>query len=143
MGRRASEAASPDLFSTAFAVREPPSPSVNHPKSPPRTTRPTARTLLPRHALPSNLPSTIKHLDDQELDRLFAAVLAELERRGRKSRADNKTSRSRRVVEDTANALTTGKLNAVRAAFKAGVTTTQIARQFGISLSDVRKALAP
>jgi transposase-like protein len=34
------------------------------------------------------------------------------------------------------------KLNAVRAAFKAGVKSTQIARQFGLSQSDVRKALA-
>jgi len=35
-----------------------------------------------------------------------------------------------------------GKLNAVRAAFKAGVTPSRIARQFRISLSDVKLALA-
>jgi transposase-like protein len=38
--------------------------------------------------------------------------------------------------------LATGKLNAVRAPFKAGVTLSRIARQFGLSHSDVRKALA-
>jgi transposase-like protein len=38
--------------------------------------------------------------------------------------------------------LTTGRLNAVRAAFKAGVKPSAIARQFGISQSDVRKALS-
>jgi transposase-like protein len=38
--------------------------------------------------------------------------------------------------------LTTGKLNAVRAAFKAGVKPSAIARQFGILQSDVRKVLA-
>jgi transposase-like protein len=38
--------------------------------------------------------------------------------------------------------LTQGKLNAVRAAFKAGVTPSRIAKQFGISQSNVRKALA-
>jgi hypothetical protein len=38
-------------------------------------------------------------------------------------------------------ALTRGQLNAVRAAFKAGVTPTRIARKFGLSQSDVRKAL--
>jgi transposase-like protein len=38
--------------------------------------------------------------------------------------------------------LAQGKLNVVRAAFKAGVTPSRIARQFGISQSDVRKALA-
>src|SRR4029077_4140143 len=37
--------------------------------------------------------------------------------------------------------LTPGKLNAVRAAFKAGLKPSQIARQFRISHSDVRKAL--
>ena len=37
---------------------------------------------------------------------------------------------------------TRGKLNAVRAAFKAGITPSRIARQFGISQSDIRKALA-
>lgn len=36
---------------------------------------------------------------------------------------------------------TKGKLNAVRAAFKAGVKLSVVARQFGISQSDVRKAL--
>jgi transposase-like protein len=38
--------------------------------------------------------------------------------------------------------LTKGKLNAVRAAFKAGVKPSAIARQFGISQSLVREALA-
>jgi hypothetical protein len=35
-----------------------------------------------------------------------------------------------------------GKLNAIRAAFKAGFTPSRIARQFRISKSDVKKALA-
>jgi hypothetical protein len=38
--------------------------------------------------------------------------------------------------------LTKGQLNAVRAAFKAGVKPSAIARQCGISQSDVCKALA-
>jgi transposase-like protein len=50
-------------------------------------------------------------------------------------------SRKRRV-EAVALPLTQGKLNAVRAAFKAGVSPSKIARQFGLSQSDVRKALA-
>jgi DNA-binding CsgD family transcriptional regulator len=37
--------------------------------------------------------------------------------------------------------LTRGQLNAVRAAFKAGITPTRIARQFGLSQGDVRAAL--
>jgi predicted DNA binding protein len=38
--------------------------------------------------------------------------------------------------------LTRGQVNAVRSAFKAGITPARIARQFGISQSNVRKALA-
>ena len=50
--------------------------------------------------------------------------------------------RDKRRIEAAVVHLTPGKLNAVRAAFKAGVKPSQIARQFGLSQSDVRKALA-
>jgi len=82
----------------------------------------------------------MRQLEDRELDQLLAAVLAEQRRRGGKLSASDGSSRKGRVEPDVP--LTLGKLNAVRAAFKAGVTTSQIARQFGISPSDVRKALA-
>ena len=45
-------------------------------------------------------------------------------------------------AEAAAVSLTPVKLNAVRAAFKAGVRPSKIAKQFGISQSDVRKAVA-
>jgi predicted transcriptional regulator len=45
-------------------------------------------------------------------------------------------------VEAAAVSLTPGKLNAVLAAFKAGVTPARIAREFGIPQSDVRKVIA-
>ena len=38
--------------------------------------------------------------------------------------------------------MTTGKLNAVRATFKAGVRPAAIAWQFGISQAEVKRALA-
>jgi hypothetical protein len=38
--------------------------------------------------------------------------------------------------------LTRGQVNAIRASFKAGITPSRIARQFGVSQSDIRKALA-
>jgi hypothetical protein len=91
--------------------------------------------------LPADLPNAIKKLGDQELDRLLAAVLAEQKRRGRKLPASDESSRQRKVKTITTT-LRQGKLNAVRAAFKAGITPSRIARQFGISQSDVRKALA-
>jgi len=91
--------------------------------------------------LPADLPNAIEQLDDQEFDRLLAAVLAEQRRRDRKLAASDERSRKKRV-EEIDISLAQGKLNAVRAAFKAGVTPSRIARQFGISQSDVRKALA-
>ena len=45
-------------------------------------------------------------------------------------------------IEAAVAHLTPGKLNVVRGAFKVGVKPSQIARQFGLSQSDVRKALA-
>ena len=51
-------------------------------------------------------------------------------------------SSQRREVSVTTVSLTRGKINAVRAAVKAGIKPSVIARQFGISQSDVRKVLA-
>ena len=104
-----------------------------------------------RHFLPKDLAGALKRLDDVEIDALLAAVTTEAERRGRrppspakeKPVADAKPQRRQEAAEDGAGSLTTGKLNAVRAAFKAGVKPSAIARQFGISQSDVRKALVP
>jgi hypothetical protein len=95
----------------------------------------------PRHVLPSDLPAAIKHLNDQELGQLMAAVTAEQERRGKKSPSHAKTA-GKRPVEAASVSLTPGKLSAVRAAFKAGVRPSKIAKQFGVSQSDVRKVLA-
>ena len=128
MGTRSS---TPDLFPLASS-REP---SANLPSSSPAITRTSSR-----HVLSGDLSNAIKQLGDQELDRLLAAVLAEQKRRGKKLRVSDENSRKRKM-EAIAVALTQGKLNAVRAAFKAGVTPSRIARQFGISQSDVRKAL--
>src|SRR6185295_13412186 len=90
----------------------------------------------------------LKWLDDVEIDALLAAVTTEAERRGRrqpspaKEQPMAKPHRRQEAAQDGAGPLTTGKLNAVRAAFKAGVKPSAIARQFGISQSDVRRVLA-
>jgi hypothetical protein len=135
----------PDLFSA-----QPPA------KAPEPSTTPQGRAAAddppqPRYLLPKDLAVTLKRLDDREIDALLSAVTTEAERRGRLSAqqrpneefaADAKAQTHQRAVGDGAGSLTTGKLNAVRAAFKAGVKPPAIARQFGISQSDVRKALA-
>lgn len=87
-----------------------------------------------------NLPHALKQLADNDLDRLLSAVIAEHNRRGKKVPVSDEGSRKRQV-KSLDVPLTQGKLNAVRAAFKAGVTPSRIARQFGISQSDVRQAL--
>ena len=127
-----------DLFS---AQRSPDSPSLStvQQKSTP-TDEPVAASSQ-SYALPANLPSALSHLDDDQLDRLLAAVMAEQQRRGKTLPVTIETSRNQRTKEVPTN-LTLGKLNAVRAAFRAGVTPSRIARQFGGSLADVRKALA-
>jgi hypothetical protein len=122
-----------------------------------------AEKLSSRHVLPGDLSNALKQLDDGELDRLFVATRHELQRRGRsltntsvirptthmgtEQRASDQSttteeSPKRRQPEEANVALTRGQVNAVRAAFKAGITPSRIARQFGISQSDVRKVLA-
>jgi DNA invertase Pin-like site-specific DNA recombinase len=91
--------------------------------------------------LRKDLAGAISNLADQEFDRLLAAVLAEQKRRGTKLLGSRKTT-GKPASKEIGPPLTLAKLNAVRAAFKAGVAPSRIARQFGISHADVRKALA-
>ena len=102
-----------------------------------KSTDEAAVVSAPRHVLPKDLPNAIKHLSDEELDRLITAALAEMRRRGRRLPPLKPTA----APGLARTSLTRGQLNAVRAAFKAGVTPSRIARQFGLSQSDVRKAL--
>jgi hypothetical protein len=144
MGRDRNQQATPDLFSTA---------SSGEPSPPPRAKQSSAQKR--RHVLPNDLPNAVKHLDDRELDLLITASLEEAKRRGilpsvqanppdepapkRSSRMD-KSSYSRQLEGATVS-LTRGQVNAVRAAAKAGIKPSVIARQFGISQSGVRKVL--
>ena len=140
MGQDRPQQATPDLFSTAPVAET--SPLATKPVSSAEPER--------RHILPKDLPNAIKHLTDQELDSLIAASLAEAERRGRapagiqtKESVAKRSSRTDdRRQEEVAVSLTRGQINAVRAAFKAGIKPSLISRQFGISQSDVRKVLA-
>src|SRR5580692_3462774 len=97
-------------------------------------------TTPQRYVLPKNLRNAVKHLSDGELDLMHAATLEELKRRGRAPkggeteipvRPDGKTQAppiaKRRNVGVTEVSLTRGQVNAVRAAFKAGITPSRIA----------------
>jgi hypothetical protein len=87
---------------------------------------------------------------------MHAATLEELKRRGRAPKSvetdlparpdmtkiQSPPTKKRWHIGIAEVPLTRGQVNAVRAAFKAGITPSRIARQFGISQSNVRKALA-
>jgi hypothetical protein len=72
---------------------------------------------------------------------LLVAVTGELKQRGKTFSVSDEPMRKQRTKE-VSPPLPQGKLNAVRAAFKAGVRPSRIAKQFGVSHADVRKALA-
>jgi hypothetical protein len=138
MAHQRTQPATPDLFSTELARNGEVSASKD-----------TAYGVSQRHVLPQDLPSAVKHLTDTELHLLIATAVDEAKRRGRltpkvepNSRDQPKrTSKDDRRVELATGSLTRGQVNAVRAAYKAGVTPSQIARQFGISQSNIRKVM--
>ena len=143
MPNRPSTETTPDLFSTPPKATASGLPAVPKEKS--------GRNNLasqPHYLLPGDLAGALKRLDDGEIDALLAAVNTEAERRGRssptkeKAASAGKPSPPQAPAKDGADSLSTGKLNAVRAAFRAGIKASAIARQFGISQSDVRKAVA-
>ena len=113
MGRDPTHHVKPDLFSTA---------SVGD--TSPAAANPVWSAHEPRHVLPKDLPNAVKHLNDEELDRLLAVTLAEAKRRGRHTTVTEKRLPSRNA--EVAVSLTRGQLNAVRAAFKAGITTAPL-----------------
>jgi hypothetical protein len=128
----------PDLFSHALA-REPSLPSQNPPSSSLAVAKAVNNLSSTRHILPKNLGAAVKQLTNQELDQLLSTVLDEQKRRRRKP---SEHISDKRRGETASTPLTRGQINAVHAAFKAGVTPARIARQFGLSQSAVRKALA-
>jgi hypothetical protein len=135
MPPRRSEPTTPDLFS-AFSKTKAPEPVSSNKVD---------QASQPRHFLPKDLAGALKRLDDAEIDALLSAVTAEAGHRNRlpSSPAKGTIAQPRQArAEHAASSLTKGQLNAVHAAFKVGVRPSAIARQFGISQSNVRKALA-
>jgi hypothetical protein len=140
MAHQRTQSATPDLFSTELAQNGA-SPQVSAAKE--------TASGVSRHVLPQDLPNAMKYLTDTELDLLIATAVDEAKRRGRltpkvepNARDEPKrTSKDDRRVDLATGSLTRGQVNAVRAAYKAGVTPSQIARQFGISQSNIRKVM--
>ena len=129
-----------DLFSSA-SLRDAPSPGTKPPRQAPSNKEFPTAISSPQYLLPKDLSNGIKLLTDQEFDRLLAAVLTEQKRRGKRLLVSRKASR-KPPVQESGPTLAPAKVNAVRAAFKAGVSPSRIASEFGISHAEVRKALA-
>ncbi len=118
MGSEKNNSVISDLFSTVSPDRDN---SLVSQDTKSATVKPSAPTT--RHVLPNDLPAAIKYLHDHELDQLQAAVTAEQQRRGKIPPAqENKSDKPAGDVS-----LKLGKINAVRAAFQAGVTPARIA----------------
>jgi hypothetical protein len=143
MGRDPAEQATPDLFSiNTVGDASPPPPKRGG-------TEAATETAPQRHILPKNLRTAVKH---SELNLMHSATLEEMKRRGRTprgvatARSDSTKpelapTQKRRHANATEVSLTRGQVNAVRSAFKAGITPSRIAREFGIPQSDVRQVL--
>ena len=124
----------------SFLSTGPECPSSSPVRSSAPASHETETAASSRYVLPKDLEAAIKHLDDQQLDRLVSVALEERARR-KKPPVPEKNQR-KRIAENVSPRLPQGKLNAVLAAFKAGVTPSRIAREFGLSRSDVQGALA-
>jgi len=121
--RKPIDRTAPDLFTTETASALPATEEAT--KGEPR-----------RYVLPKNLRNAVKHLSDGELDLMHAATLEELKRRGKTPKSvetdlparpvltniQSPPTEKRRHVDIAAVPLTRGQVNAVRAAFKAGIT---------------------
>src|SRR5262249_16898944 len=73
--------------------------------------RETETAASSRYVLPKDLEAAIKHLDDQQLDRLVSVALEERARR--KKPPVPEISQRKLIVEDVSPSLPQGKLNAV------------------------------
>ena len=123
MGRDPAERTAPHLFTTATASALP-------------ATEEATESEPQRYVLPKNLRNAVKHLSDGELDLMHAATLEELKRRGKTPKsvetvsharpdlmkAKSPPTEQRRNLKAAEISLTRGQVNAVRAAFKAGIT---------------------
>jgi hypothetical protein len=107
-----------------------------------------------RITLPSDLPGSLKHLDDAQLQRLLDSVTVEINRRsqgasknetalaaatGASSEAPSAAFRNKtRGIDE----IPEGKANLIRASFRAGLKPATIARTFRISQSLVNRILS-
>jgi DNA-directed RNA polymerase specialized sigma24 family protein len=104
----------------------------------------------PAVGLPSDLATSLRYLENSELQRLQVAVEAEIARRKRGASTSGtdegsapravKPMPSRTERADIAE-IPEGKANLIRASFGAGLKAPTIARRFGVSVSQVNRII--
>ena len=104
-----------------------------------------------RYSLPSDLPGSLRHLDDAQLDELLRAVVKEARRRGRPvggelappqvAGSEKQAPAGGGKAKRRPLPLAPGQARLVRAAFDAGVKPAAIARQLRISRAQVEQVL--
>ena len=103
-------------------------------------------TVPSRVMLPSDLSTSLKYLDNADLQKLRAAVTSEVDRRAQDvAKSDASTAvlpsaRTRKMVSAVED-LPEGKANLIRASFRAGLKPAAIARTFHVSLSLVNRVI--
>lgn len=105
---------------------------------------------LPRYGLPFDLAGSLRHLDDDLLDRLLRAVIDEARRRGRPTggavspTTDTGTevprgTRPKAGTKQRQITVPPGQAKIIRAAFEAGVKPGTLARQFRIPRAQIER----
>jgi DNA invertase Pin-like site-specific DNA recombinase len=101
---------------------------------------------LPTVTLPRNLTETLKRLEDGDLETLQRAVNAEVKRRRAAKPAPQAASPAQPPAgqsdsSDGMNEVPTGKVNLIRASYRAGMKPSAIARTLRVSLALVNRVL--
>lgn len=106
----------------------------------------------PAQLLPQDLPASLKHLSDADLLRLKSAAEDEAARRNLRLGLPARDNAEERFSAPRSNkpaprpektsTLSPALAKVVRAAIKAGVKPNAVARQFGVSLAAIQKALS-
>jgi len=134
----------PDLF--AFAAVRGDEPRLAEPAAPARVETAAVSDLA---AIVGQLLAGVDRLPDSDLLRLVSALGAEAERRGltQTRTADEPAEKSGARLKPSsapprksgAASIPTSKANAIRAALEAGVKPGVVARQFGVSIAQIKK----
>ena len=94
------------------------------------------------YLLPADLPKALTGLSSDELETLLNAVQSEQKRRSVSADSQSTTYSANQKSDPNPGRPRIGKVNAIRAALKAGVTPATVARQFGVTKAIVAEVAA-